>query len=104
MREPEVNLHPQAQKELIHSLIEEINSNDVQILFTTHSTVIVDQMEHSDIILIRKVTDVKRKFKSTIKQLSQTFWSDYNLNELKYNKFHRFKNSEFFLCQSYNGN
>jgi predicted ATP-dependent endonuclease of OLD family len=98
IEEPEVNLHPQAQKELIHSLIEEINSNDVQILFTTHSTVIVDQMEHSDIILIRKVTDVKRKFKSTIKQLSQTFWSDYNLNELKYNKFHRFKNSEFFFA------
>tara|TARA_B110000114_G_scaffold32876_1_gene33962 strand:- start:55 stop:1773 length:1719 start_codon:yes stop_codon:yes gene_type:complete len=98
IEEPEVNLHPQAQKELIYSLIDEINSNDVQIIFTTHSTVIIDQLEHSDIILIRKVNDIKRKFKSTIKQLSPTFWADYNLDELKYNKFHRFKNSEFFFA------
>ncbi|KYG73303.1 ATP-dependent nuclease [Roseivirga spongicola] len=98
IEEPEVNLHPQAQKELIHSLLDEINENDVQIIFTTHSTVIIDQLDHSDIILVRKVTDPKRKFKTKIKQLSSTFWNDYSLDELKYNKFHRFRNSEFFFA------
>ena len=98
IEEPEINLHPQAQKELIFSFIEESNTNNVQIIFTTHSTVLIDQLEHSDIILVRKENDIKRKFKTTIHQISSNFWQQYNIEIIQYDKFHKFRNSEFFFA------
>jgi len=98
LEEPEINLHPQGQKELIYSLLDEVANNNIQILFTTHSTVLVDQLEHTKIILVRKIPDNQRNFKSKILQLSSNFWNQYGIQRLQYEKFHRFRNSEFFFA------
>ncbi|MBT3721362.1 AAA family ATPase, partial [archaeon] len=83
IEEPEINLHPQAQKELIYALLDEVNSNDLQLIFTTHSTVLIDELDHSRIVLVRKEKDEKRSFKTTIHQLDSSFWTKYNLQILQ---------------------
>ncbi|MFZ4434881.1 MAG: ATP-dependent nuclease [Flavobacterium psychrophilum] len=98
VEEPEINLHPQGQKELIYSLSDEVANNSIQILFTTHSTVLIDQLDHTKIVLLRKVNDTRRKFKSKILQLNSNFWANYGLQRIQYDKFHKFKNSEFFFA------
>lgn len=98
IEEPEINLHPQAQKELIFALLEETNNNDLQLIFTTHSTVLIDELDHTKIVLVRKEKDEKRSFKTTIHQLDSNFWNNYNLQILQYDKFHKFRNSEFFFA------
>lgn len=98
IEEPEINLHPQGQKELIYALLDEIKNNNIQILFSTHSTVLIDQLDHRKIILVRKITDTQRNFKSKILQLDPNFWFKYNIQRLQYDKFHKFRNSEFFFA------
>lgn len=98
IEEPEINLHPQAQKELIFALIDEVNTNGIQLIFTTHSTVLIDEIDHTKIVLVRKERDEIRKFKTTIYQLEDDFWQKYDLQVLQYDKFHKFKNSEFFFA------
>lgn len=97
IEEPEINLHPQAQKDLVFELLDEVNQG-LQIIFTTHSTVLIDELDHTKIVLVRKEKDDKRKFKSTIHQLDSDFWNLYNLGRIQYDKFHKFRNSEFFFA------
>lgn len=66
---------------------------------TTHSTVIVDELEHEDVILARRVNDEHRGFHTEFSQLEDDFWSRYNLDEFKHNKFFKYKNSEFFFSK-----
>lgn len=98
IEEPEINLHPQAQKELIFALLDEVNNNDLQLIFTTHSTVLIDELDHTKVVLVRKEKDDKRSFKTTIHQLESNFWINNNLQILQYDKFHKFRNSEFFFA------
>lgn len=98
LEEPEVNLHPQGQKELIYALLDEIRASNIQILFTTHSPVLIDQLDHTKIVMVRKIPDAQRKFKSKLLQLRSDFWTAYGLQRLQYDKFHKFKNSEFFFA------
>lgn len=98
IEEPEINLHPQAQKELIFALLDEADNNDLQLIFTSHSTVLIDELDHTKIVLVRKEPDEKRSFKTTIHQLDPNFWANYNLQTIQYNKFHKFRNSEFFFA------
>lgn len=51
MEEPEQNLHPQAQRQLINR----ITSLGLQVLFTTHSPTVVDSLDHEQVVLCRVV-------------------------------------------------
>ncbi len=103
LEEPEINLHPQAQRELIKSIKLSSDSssilNDIsQVLLTTHSTVIIDNIEHTNISLVRKEPDEKRGFKTIITKTSDSFFSDHDLQEFKYYQFHSYRNSDFFFA------
>jgi putative ATP-dependent endonuclease of the OLD family len=101
IEEPEINLHPQTQREFIKSIKDNYSgsSNEVQIIFTTHSAVIVDQLEHNEIILFRKIEDSQRGFKTVGYQIPLDFWDRHNLEEFKYYQFYRYRNSEFFFAK-----
>ena len=99
IEEPETNLHPQAQRQLIDSLKKARQSCETQAVFATHSTVIVDALEHEDIVLVRKIKDTNRDFHAEAKQLSDTFWEDYGIQELKHYNFFRYRNSDFFFSR-----
>ena len=104
IEEPETNLHPQAQREFV-KLMKQTDSNnncitgEIQIIFTTHSSVIVDQMEHEEIVLFKKIPDNLRGFKTTVHQLPTNFWESCNLEEFKYYQFYKYRNSEFFFAK-----
>ena len=99
IEEPETNLHPQAQKKLIASLKSNRQDCETQAIFATHSPVIIDELDHQDIILVRREKDDKRGFHSITTQLSPNFWEDHNITELKHYNFFKYKNSEFFFSK-----
>ena len=67
IEEPETNLHPQAQKRFIQSLSMNMSESEVQTIFTTHSIVLIDQLKHENILLVKRKSDSKRAFISSIK-------------------------------------
>lgn len=98
LEEPETNLHPQAQKELISYFKDLVNAQSIlQLFFTTHSSNMVDQVDHTDIILFKKVVDQARGFKSVVKRLPKDFFDKHNLDDFKYYQFYRYRNSDFFF-------
>ena len=99
IEEPEINLHPQAQKRFILSLKNEMQESETQAIFTTHSTVLVDELEHDDILLVRREHDHSRGFYSVISQLGADFWRRYNIEEFKHYQYFHYKNSEFFFSK-----
>ncbi|MCF0141450.1 MAG: AAA family ATPase [Mogibacterium sp.] len=99
IEEPETNLHPHAQKKFIASIINERQNTEVQAILATHSTVIVDELQHEDIILARRVIGKKRGYYTTYTQLEHNFWDVNKLDEYKHNNFFRYKNSEFFFAR-----
>jgi len=98
VEEPEVNLHPQAQRQLFTALKDAVG-NDMQLLFTTHSPVLVDQIPHEDVILVRKVRERKRGFKTIASQVNENFFEDYGFQEERYYNFHSYRNSDFFFSR-----
>ncbi len=99
IEEPETNLHPQAQRILIDSLKGQRQNCETQAIFTTHSTVIVDELKHDNIILVRRENDSKRKFISVTTQIASSFWQDHNIMEFKHHRFFYYKNSDFFFAK-----
>jgi len=100
VEEPETNLHPQAQKEFIFNIKSNSNSeNESQIIFTTHSTTIIDQLDHNDIVLLRKVPDENRGFKTIVNQVREDFFEHNGLDDYKYYQFYRYRNSDFFFSK-----
>ena len=99
IEEPENNLHPQAQKRFIMSLKKQLHDNETQTIFTTHSTVLVDSLEHEDIILVRRKIDDSRGFVSDVNQLPEDFWRKYRIEEFKHYQYFNYKNSEFFFSK-----
>lgn len=99
IEEPETNLHPQAQKKLIASLKSNRQEHEVQSIFATHSTVIVDELNHEDIILVRRINNSDRGFVSTVSQLDNNFWEMHNIGEFKHYDFFKYRNSDFFFSK-----
>lgn len=98
LEEPETNLHPQAQKELIDYFKALVHDGSVlQFFFTTHSSNMIDQVDHTEIILFKKVPDEARGFISVLKRLPKDFFEKYELNDFKYYQFYRYRNSDFFF-------
>lgn len=97
IEEPEINLHPQSQKELISEFRNNTESDKLQIFFTTHSAVIIDQLQHSEIISFKRKEDSIRGFKTEVNQIPIDFWKRYNLDFDQYFQFYQYHNSEFFF-------
>lgn len=93
IEEPEQNLHPQAQREMLSNL----RKLPLQVLFTTHSTVLLDELRHHEVVLCRKRMSSTRGIETATAQLSSSFWREKNLDESKYYQFHKQKNSDFFF-------
>lgn len=101
LEEPEMNLHPQAQKRFVYSLKKSMHANETQTIFTTHSTVLINELAHEDIILVRRMplSEKNRKFHSVINQLPLDFWRKYNLEEFKHYQYFKYRNSDFFFSK-----
>lgn len=99
IEEPETNLHPQAQKRLIASILNNRQEFETQAIFATHSTVIVDALNHEDIVLVRRVSDDQRGFKTAVSQLPNNFWQCHGITDYKHYNFFKYKNSDFFFAK-----
>lgn len=93
IEEPEQNLHPQAQRELLSNL----RGLPLQVLFTTHSTVMLDELRHEEVVLCRRVASATRGIEVTTTQLDPNFWVTKGLDESRYYQFYRRRNSDFFF-------
>lgn len=93
VEEPEVNLHPQAQKELLKSL----KDMPLQVIFKTHSIVMVNQLDHEDVVLCRRGSSSSRSVELSVTQLKIDFWQRLGLDRSNYTNFYKRANSEFFF-------
>jgi hypothetical protein len=76
-----------------------LKSGDIsQLLLTSHSANIIDQLDHTDIILCNKEYIETTKFNSIFIKISPDFFMKNKLNKFKYDQFHQYKNSDFFLA------
>lgn len=97
--EPELNMHPQAQRLLIESLRNNKKYPNTSFILTTHSTVIIDRLGHESIALCRKNKDAHRAIITDIYQTPNDFWKKYDFEEERYYNFFDFKNSDFFFSK-----
>ena len=99
IEEPEINLHPQAQKRFIMYLSESSSMDETQTIFTTHSTVLVDELRHDDILLVRRIPEESRGFISIVSNITTNFWEKHNLEKFKHYQYFNYKNSDFFFSK-----
>ncbi len=97
IEEPEQNMHPQAQRQLIDSLKNPNKYPNTQFILTTHSPVIIDKLGHSAVALCRKEKRKTRDIVTTITQIDDGFWDKYGMNEEKYRSYFLYRNSDFFF-------
>lgn len=94
IEEPEQNLHPQAQQSMLNTL----KDLPLQVIFTTHSSAIIDTLNHEQVVLCRRAFSKTRSFEITVTQLAPSFWNNRNIDRERYYNFYRRKNSEFFFA------
>lgn len=99
LEEPETNLHPQMQKQFIMSVKSEKKNKETQLIIATHSPVIIDELQHEDIILIRRQAEEKRGFYSVVSQLPRKFWDQFEDDGFRYYQFFNYRNSDFFFSK-----
>lgn len=92
--EPEQNLHPQAQIQLLKSL----TLLGLQVIFTTHSPTMIDALDHEQVVLCRRIKSATRDIETRVTQLPTDFFPARGLNRDDYYRFHRRRNSEFFFA------
>ncbi len=81
------------------SLKSNLQNNETQTIFTTHSTVLINELAHEDILLLRRTPDSKRGFISSATQLPSNFWEKYHIEEFKHYQYFNYKNSDFFFSK-----
>ena len=96
IEEPETNLHPQNQREFIYSLLSGANEK-LQVMLTTHSTNIIDALEHEQIILCRPV-EAKRGMRTEVNQLEPNFFKRNNFDQQQAESFFRYNNSDVYFA------
>lgn len=94
MEEPEQNLHPQAQRQLINR----ITSLGLQVFFTTHSPTVVDSLDHEQVVLCRRIKGKTRGLEAQVRQIPSDFFVRHGLDRDSYYKFHRRRNSDFVFA------
>lgn len=94
LEEPEQNLHPQAQQQLVRRL----RDLGLQVVFTTHSPTIVDMLDHEHVVLCKRTVGRKRDLEVRVSQISRTFFADHGLDRNSYYTFHRRRNSDFLFA------
>lgn len=94
IEEPEQNLHPHAQRELLQNL----RKLPLQVVFTTHSTVMVDELDHEEVVLCRRTTSATRGVEVKTTQIKSAFWAGQGFDRERYYLFHRQRNSDFFFA------
>ncbi|MCB4763732.1 MAG: AAA family ATPase [Sulfurovum sp.] len=100
LEEPETNLHPQAQRELISSIKNYTSDSELsQIILTTHSPVLIDNIKHENISLVRKTPESSRGFKSVVSSVSKNSFELYGIEEFNYYQYHHYRNSDFFYAK-----
>lgn len=99
IEEPELNMHPQAQRQLIESLKNTSKYPNTQFLLTTHSPVIIDRLGHTAIALCRKCKGETRDIITMVTQIGSDFWDKYQMQEERYYNFFEYKNSDFFFSK-----
>lgn len=97
IEEPELNMHPQAQRKLIESLLDTSRYPKTQFAITTHSTVVIDELGHQYIALCKKKKGDTRDIVTQIAQVGDDFWTKYQMVEERYTSFFEYKNSDFFF-------
>lgn len=94
LEEPEQNLHPQAQQQLMRNL----QMLGIQVVFTTHSPTIVDALQHENVVLCRRFTSTGRELEVRVTQVPSTFFATHDLDRDAYYKFHERRNSDFLFA------
>lgn len=94
MEEPEQNLHPQAQRQLMKTLV----GMGLQVVFTTHSPTIVDTLDHEQVVLCRRAEGKTRGLESRLSQVRRDFFPRHGIDRDSYYRFHRRQNSEFLFA------
>lgn len=92
--EPEQNLHPQAQIQLLTQL----KSLGLQVIFTTHSPTMIDALDHEQVVLCRRAASATRAIETQVSQLPPDFFAARSLARDDYYRFHKRRNSEFFFA------
>ena len=100
IEEPELNMHPQAQRKLIESLKDTEKYPNTQFVLTTHSTVIIDRLGHDAVVLCRKRKGDTRDIVTTTSQIGDDFWEKYDITRERYGHFFEYKNSDFFFTDA----
>lgn len=92
--EPEQNLHPQAQRQLV-GVLQELS---LQVAFTTHSPTVVDALRHEQVVRCIRLQSSKRGVEVQVAQLQPDFFQRHSLDADKYYRFHAKSNGEFMFA------
>jgi len=95
IEEPEQNLHPHAQINLLKNL----RHKNLQVIFTTHSPSLIDELTHEEVILCRRIKNSDRGIEVSTTQLNPKFWEKHGINKSKYYQFY-FRKIQSFSSQT----